>query len=107
MTPEDLYSMMKPVQENKGYYFNPDHAWVLQVLSGVLTNRARYGYGSCPCRLATGKKEKDRDIICPCVFREEDVAKYDSCYCRLYFSREASEGRRKIPEAIPERWLRK
>ncbi len=106
-TPEELYQALKPVQEKKGYYFNPDHQWVVAILAGVLTNKARYGYGSCPCRLATGKRERDADIICPCVFREEDVAKYGRCYCNLYLGREAAEGRTPLPEAIPERWLRR
>ncbi len=39
--------------------------------------------------------------------REEDVAKYDRCYCNLYLSREAIEGRKFWSEMIPERWLRR
>lgn len=107
MTPEELYTALKPVQEKKGYYFNTDHDWVLDVLGGIQTNKDRYGYGSCPCRLATGQKENDRDIICPCLFREEDVVKYDRCYCNLYLSREAAEGRHQAAKAVPERWIRK
>ena len=107
MTPEELYHTLKPIQEKKGYYFNPDHDWVLDVLGGVLTNKERYGYGSCPCRLATGDRERDKVIVCPCTFREEDVAKYDRCYCMLYFSADAAQGQRTVPEVIPERWLRK
>lgn len=107
MTPEELQAFLGPIQEKKGYYFYPDRAWVLDVLSGLLTNKARYGYSSCPCRLATGKKERDQDIICPCAFREEDVARYGRCYCQLYVNREVAEGRNKVPDTIPERWLRK
>ena len=107
MTAEELYALLKPVQEKKGYYFNPDHDWVLDVLSGVLTNKERYGYGSCPCRLAIGQREADREIVCPCTFREEDVTRYGRCYCMLYYDREAAEGRKKVPEVIPERWIRK
>lgn len=106
MTPEEMYAALKPVQEKKGFYFNPDQAWALDVLAGILANRERYGYGSCPCRLAVGRRERDREIVCPCVFRDEDVAKYDSCYCRLYVSREVAEGRRSAAESVPERWVR-
>jgi ferredoxin-thioredoxin reductase catalytic subunit len=98
--------MLKPVQEKKGYYFHPNTEWVMDVLQGLQDNKARYGYASCPCRLATGQRETDADIICPGVFREEDVAKYDRCYCQLYLSREAAEGWRVTPDTIPERWLR-
>lgn len=107
MTPEQMYDIIRPVQEKKGYYFNPDFDWVIDVLAGVLANKERYGYGSCPCRLATGDREKDKAIVCPCLFRDEDVAKYGRCYCLLYVSRDAAEGRCRIPESIPERWLRK
>ena len=56
----------------------------------------------CPCRLSSGNREKDRDIICPCVYRTEDVAEFGSCYCNLYVSREWNEG--KIAhEYVPER----
>jgi ferredoxin-thioredoxin reductase catalytic subunit len=68
-----------------------------------LVNEARYGYGSCPGRLATGLAERDRPIVCPCAFRDEDVAKYGRCHCHLYFS----PGAAATPaQAVPDRWLR-
>lgn len=106
MKPEELRAALEPVQEKKGYFFYSDRSWVLDVLEGLLINKERYGYSSCPCRLATGDRQRDRDIICPCVFREEDVARYGRCYCQLYVSREAAESRKELPETIPERWLR-
>ena len=66
-------------------------------------NKARYGYASCPSRLATGDPERDRPIICPCVFRDEDLAKYGRCYGHLYFSPQPAAGR---AMAVPDRWLR-
>jgi ferredoxin-thioredoxin reductase catalytic chain len=97
-----LYDMLRRVQEPKGYFFNRDRGLVDQLLEGLLTNKERYGYMSCPCRLAYGEREKDQDIICPCVYREPDVAQYGSCYCSLYVSPEWNEG--KIPPAyVPER----
>ena len=65
-------------------------------------NKERYGYMVCPCRLASGDREGDKDIICPCVYREPDVEEYGSCYCNLYVSQEWNQG--KIPHAyVPER----
>lgn len=107
MSPEELMAALKPVQEKKGYFFFSDLSWVLDVLGGMLRNKERYGYTSCPCRLATGDRQRDREIVCPCVFREEDVAKFGRCYCQLYVSREVLDGQKEMPEAIPERWLRK
>ena len=82
-----LYEGLKKVQEPKGYYFNKDKERVFELLEALRVNRERYGYMSCPCRLASGEREKDKDIICPCVYRARDVEEYGSCYCNLYVSR--------------------
>ena len=42
----------------------------MRLLEGLLTNKERYGYMCCPCRLAASDREADRDIICPCDYRE-------------------------------------
>ncbi|HOK07091.1 MAG TPA: ferredoxin-thioredoxin reductase catalytic domain-containing protein [Syntrophales bacterium] len=104
MTPEQLYEALKKTQEPKGYFFNKDRSWVLEILRDLLVNKERYGYMSCPCRLASGDRDKDRDIICPCSYREADVAEYGSCYCNLYVSAAWNEGlieRRYVPERRP------
>jgi ferredoxin-thioredoxin reductase catalytic chain len=88
MNAEKLYDAMKKVQEPKGFFFNKDKPWTLEILSDLLVNRERYGYMSCPCRLSDGNREKDKDIICPCAYRDADVAEFGSCYCNLYVSRE-------------------
>ena len=80
MTAEQLYEMLRKVQEPKGYFFNREREKVLDLLDGLLINRERYGYTSCPCRLASGNRDWDRDIICPCIYREEDVRAYGRCY---------------------------
>lgn len=102
MTAEELYGILKKLQEPQGYFFNRDRETVFDLLKGLLVNKERYGYLSCPCRLATGDYEKDRDIICPCVYRVPDVKEYGSCYCGLYVSTDWNED--KIPHVyVPER----
>lgn len=104
MTPEKLYEQLRSVQEPKGYFFNKDRDLVTDLLSALLTNKERYGYMCCPCRLASGDREKDRDILCPCAYREADVAEYGSCYCALYVSKEWNDGavdRVYVPERRP------
>ena len=99
---EKLYKMLKKAQEPKGYYFNKDRERVFELLEALITNKKRYGYMACPCRLASGNKENDKDIICPCVYRVPDVEEYGSCYCNLYVSKEWNEGG--IPhDYVPER----
>ena len=100
-----LYEMLKSVQEPKGYYFNKDRERTFELLAGLLTNRERYGYMSCPCRLASDDREWDQDIICPCVYREQDVKEYGSCYCNLYVSKvwnEEESPHAEVPERRPE-----
>jgi ferredoxin-thioredoxin reductase catalytic chain len=102
MDAKELYEKLKKVQEPKGYYFSNNHERVMELLDALLVNKDRYGYMVCPCRLASGDRENDRDIICPCDYREPDVAEFGSCYCNLYVSQEWNDG--KIDQAyVPER----
>ncbi len=102
METEDLYNRLKKVQEPKGYFFEKDKERVIELLEALILNKNRYGYMVCPCRLASGDREADKDIFCPCVYREEDVREYGSCYCNLYVSKDWNE--EKIPHAyVPER----
>ncbi|SMP77774.1 Ferredoxin-thioredoxin reductase, catalytic subunit [Desulfonatronum zhilinae] len=97
-----LYETLRKIQEPKGYFFNKDKEMVLELMASLLTNKDRHGYMVCPCRLASGDRNQDKDIICPCVYREPDVKEYGSCYCGLYVSREWNEDL--IPhEYVPER----
>ena len=98
---DELYETLRKIQEPKGYYFNRDREKTFQLLRALMTNKDRYGYMSCPCRLAAGEREKDKDILCPCVYREPDVEEFGSCYCNLYVSRAWNEGaieRTLVPE---------
>ncbi len=85
-----------------GYFLNPDPDFLKDLLEGLKRNEERYGYPACPCRVASGKLELDRDIICPCDYRDPDVAEFGTCYCALYVRKDTIEG--KIPiTPIPER----
>ena len=97
-----LYEKLSKEAESAGYHLNPDTAMTRELLSGLLVNEKRYGYPSCPCRLASGKKDEDLDIICPCDYRDPDLTDFGACYCSLYVSREVVDGKKKIG-SIPER----
>ena len=102
MDVEELYENLKKIQEPKGYFFNKDKKTVFELLRGLIENKERYGYMVCPCRLSSGERDNDKDIICPCIYREPDVKEYGSCYCNLYVTTEWNED--KIPhEYVPER----
>jgi ferredoxin-thioredoxin reductase catalytic subunit len=102
MNSDELYEMLRKIQEPKGFFFNKDKDLVSEILQDLLINKERYGYMSCPCRLASGDRDKDRDIFCPCAYRSDDVKEYGSCYCNLYVSREWNEGKIKH-DYVPER----
>jgi ferredoxin-thioredoxin reductase catalytic chain len=99
---EALYERLKLEAEAAGYLLNPDKDFVLGLMEGLLTNEERYGYQSCPCRLAEGAREKDLDIICPCDYRDPDLDEYGACYCALYVSEEIAAGKEEA-EPVPER----
>jgi len=102
MTPEKLYESLKKIQEPKGYFFNPDMSMTMPLMESLLINKDRLGYMACPCRLASGNRDLDKDIFCPCEYREADVAEFGACYCGLYVSKEWNDG--SIPqETVPER----
>lgn len=102
MDASELHGKLKGFQEKKGYFFNSDSKMVMELLEMLLVNKERYGHMACPCRLASGNFEMDRDIVCPCVYREEDVKQYGQCFCGLYVSREFLE--KGLPACVvPER----
>jgi ferredoxin-thioredoxin reductase catalytic subunit/rubredoxin len=99
---EKLYTRLHREAEASGYHLNPDVAFTKELVKGLLINEKRYGYWACPCRLASGNKEEDLDIICPCDYRDPDLTDYDACYCALYVSGAVLKGEKKI-NSIPER----
>jgi ferredoxin-thioredoxin reductase catalytic chain len=97
-----LYDTLKRLQEPKGYFFNKDLDRTLDLMEGLIVNKQRYGYMCCPCRIASGDREHDKDIICPCIYRVPDVKEYGSCYCNLYVTKEWNDGTIQHPY-VPER----
>ena len=107
---DKAYERIRKDAESAGYHINPDVEFAKGLIRGLLVNRARYGYESCPCRLSMGSKEDDLDIICPCDYRDQDVIEFGACYCALYVSQGILDGAQplqSIPERRPPRQQRK
>jgi ferredoxin-thioredoxin reductase catalytic chain len=103
---DQVYLTLKADSDKSGYFLNPDTDFVRSLIHGLIKNERRYGYQACPCRLASGKRSEDLDIICPCRYRDEDVEEFNSCYCALYVSAEVASGKlttKPIPERRPPR----
>jgi ferredoxin-thioredoxin reductase catalytic chain len=84
-----------------GYQLNPNQKQLDIVLRGLARLKSRTGEQYCPCRLRSGDKEKDKIIICPCIFHGDEIAKEGHCHCNLFHAgvREAApEGHHKNSE---------
>jgi ferredoxin-thioredoxin reductase catalytic chain len=101
-TIKDTEKFVSMVANKQGWKTHPDKEFLKMLYEGLTENWNRYGYYSCPCRDASGVKENDKDIICPCVYCKPDQQEYGHCYCGLYITKDyAATG--KIPKYIPER----
>lgn len=106
---EKRYQKVKQDAEAGGYHLNPDMEFAKYLVRGMIKNRLRYGYESCPCRLASGDRAQDIDIICPCDYRDPDIAEFRACYCSLYVDEHVFLGEHlttPVPERRPSRIMR-
>ena len=98
------YDKFKKSAEDNGYFINPDKEFVETLIENIEVNKDRYGYGACPCRLASGDKTKDLDLICPCDYRDIDLEEYGSCFCALYVNKKIANSQ-ETAQSIPDRRL--
>jgi ferredoxin-thioredoxin reductase catalytic chain len=101
VTLESVKQRAEQDAKSHGYYLNSDPKFLQDLFEGLKMNEDRYSYPSCPCRPGTGLYEQDRDIICPCDYRDPDVAEFGACYCSLYVNQEVHDTGKLTP--IPER----
>ncbi|MCX6649119.1 MAG: ferredoxin:glutaredoxin reductase [Candidatus Bathyarchaeota archaeon] len=101
VTIESVRQRAESDARSRGYHLNPDQKFLQDLFEGLKTNEDRYGYPSCPCRPGTGVYEQDRDVICPCDYRDPDVAEFGACYCSLYVNKDVFDSGKPTP--IPER----
>ena len=101
-TLEQTKRFTEMVAKKQGWTLTRDPRFYADLAEGLTVNFNRYGYYLCPCRDSDGSREKDADILCPCVYAKADIAEYGHCYCSLYWSEDfAASG--KQPSGIPER----
>ena len=101
---EQLHEKLEKEARAGGYIINPNTEDTLMLVEGLLTNTKRYGYPSCPCRIASGKKGEENDIICPCDYRDVDLNDHGACYCALYVTQDwvdKKTERHVVPERRP------
>lgn len=85
-TEEGMRNYINQVANTNSWILNKDKETLDDLVEGLVGNKSSYGYQSCPCRLASGKRDLDRDLICPCEYAPLDVKQYGACYCNLFLS---------------------
>jgi len=91
LTPEEkalntrILSWVKEYAEEKGFVLNKDDRQLNAVIRGLVRNRLKHGEKYCPCRIRSGDPEKDRLIICPCAYHEDEIEGEGHCHCNLFF----------------------
>ena len=102
-TKEGMKEYIQNICKINGYIVNKDQTTYNDLVEGLVENKKNYGYQSCPCRLATGKKELDRDLMCPCDYAPEDIEEFGACYCNLYLRSDFYDTVEGDFLAVPER----
>ncbi len=97
VTPEEekltreIISWIRKYAKEKKLAINPDDRQFTAVVRGLVRNRLKHGERYCPCRIRSGDAEKDRLIICPCTFHEQEIESEGHCHCNLFFRPEGEK----------------
>lgn len=102
-TKEGMMEYCNKVCGINNWILNKDQGTLNDLIDGLVENKKNYGYQSCPCRLASGNRDLDRDLICPCDYAKLDIEEFGACYCNLYMSPDFYETVGKDLVMVPER----
>ncbi|MEM3030118.1 MAG: ferredoxin-thioredoxin reductase catalytic domain-containing protein [Candidatus Micrarchaeia archaeon] len=82
--------LLKGFTEGKDFELNPDSAHVEFIVKGVFALEKTKGLKYCPCRLTSGDKQKDLELLCPCNFKiQEAWSNWGRCWCGLFVKRKS------------------
>jgi len=102
-TAEGMKEYIGMVSQKNNWILNKAQVPLDDLISGLVDNKKYYDYQSCPCRLASGNRELDRDLICPCDYASDDVKEFGACYCNLYLRSDFYETINEEFVIVPER----
>ena len=102
-TTEGMKEYIGMVLQKNNWILIKDQIMYNDLINGLVDNKKSMGYQSCPCRLASGNRDLDRDLICPCDYASEDVKEFGACYCNLYLRSDFYETFKTEYVNIPER----
>ncbi|MFQ6124627.1 MAG: ferredoxin-thioredoxin reductase catalytic domain-containing protein [Candidatus Heimdallarchaeota archaeon] len=81
---EQMLEWAKGVAAKKGWQLNPNDVAVKMTIEGLIENQRIYRRRYCPCRRVTRNPEKDRSIICPCIYSANEIEQKGVCHCGLF-----------------------
>ena len=99
---DEVVTFVQAVANHQGWRVNTDHEFLDTLIDGLHGTFNAHGYFLCPCRESWEEREKDKDVICPCVYASADLKEYGHCYCGLYLTKEFLNAGKEV-EGIPER----
>lgn len=85
---EEILAWAKDYAASRGWMVNPNEKQLGAVIKGLARSTVRFNEQYCPCRMRTGDTEKDQEIICPCIYHEDEVRNDGHCHCHLFFAKE-------------------
>ena len=88
---DEIRAWVEEYAKKNGWVLNPDKKVLTTVIRGLARNKKKFGDQYCPCRLRSGDKEKDRAIICPYIYHENEIAQDGHCHYQLYYRKDAAE----------------
>lgn len=111
---ERLNRMVRRWPEVSGCHLNPDPVVVEGVVGALAQSVVETGYSYCPCRDQSGDPRKDRALICPCDYHQDELVRDGHCKCVLFVSdaydaeraytfREDQTGAQDTGEAVAQR----
>ena len=83
---EDILLWAQDYAFSHGWMVNPNEKQLGAVIKGLARNTLKLGEQFCPCRMRIGDPEKDKEIICPCIYHEDEVKNDGHCHCHLFFA---------------------
>ena len=85
---EEIMGWAESYAEENDYKLNGDERQRNAVLKGLARNKIKFGESYCPCRIRSGDKAKDEEIICPCIFHRDEIEKEGNCHCYLFYAKD-------------------
>lgn len=81
-TREALIAQIYAVADKRGYEVIESN--LDAIIKGLLKRKQTKGGYYCPCRIVKDDEEWKKNIICPCIFLDEEIKEKGKCHCNLY-----------------------